>query len=195
MYGSEYFDSDYGGGGVRKSTDGGITWAYVITMPYAGNTIDAVATSSDGAKVVAAPDSPAPLVYSNNSGSTWSSLAGSGSRSWTDVAMSSDGTKMAAIGNGTIYTSGDSGATWIARTGPGTRSAIAMSSDGTKLISSNTANAQYIYTSNDSGVSWTPMSGLGTGFWLRSSISNDGLKYVVTNVASGNGVVYIGTYH
>ncbi|MEI7777785.1 MAG: hypothetical protein WCI52_04250, partial [bacterium] len=49
-----------------------------------------------------------------DSGSIWSAQTGSGQHNWTSVTSSSDGSKLAAVdANGYIYTSTDSGGTWV----------------------------------------------------------------------------------
>ena len=70
---------------------------------------------------------------------------------WRSIASSSDGTILATVESsmttGSIYTSGDSGATWTEAAAAGSRywSSITSSSDGTKLAS--VAWGDHIYTS------------------------------------------------
>ena len=66
--------------------------------------------------------------------------------SWQSVASSADGTKLAAVGGGSIYTSTDSGTTWTEQTAAGSRSwgSIAMSSDGTKLAAGVDGGSIYL---------------------------------------------------
>ena len=107
----------------------------------------------------------------------WVSLINSGSRDWRSIAMSSDGTKLAAgTHNGYIYTSTDGGNTWTARTGAGSRYwySIAMSSDGTKLAA--VVSGGYIYTSTDGGDSWTSRIGAGNRYWSSIAMSSDGTR-------------------
>jgi len=96
-------------------------------------------------------------------GATWTERTSAGSRNWTSLASSADGTKLAAgVGNGGyIYTSTDSGATWTERTNAGSRDwkAIASSSDGSKLAAGSSG---YIYTSTDSGATWTERTSAGS---------------------------------
>jgi len=105
------------------------------------------------------------IYTSSNSGKTWTdrSTAGSGisgNKNWTSVAMSSDGSKLAAVATthtavGRIYTSTDKGASWARRTSGGNRGwqSIAVSSNGDKLAA--VANNGHIYTATNSGATWT----------------------------------------
>ena len=105
------------------------------------------------------------------SGQTWTQTSAP-TTNWWSVACSADGTKLAAVNiippdptlgpASPIYTSTNSGATWIPN-GPGDYSGrnweyIASSADGTKLI----AAAYYgsLYTSTDSGINWTAVGPL-----------------------------------
>ena len=116
---------------------------------------------------------------------SFTAQTGSGSRDWRSVTSSSDGTKLAAVvSNGFIYTSTDSGVTWMKVTnsvvagGAGTTtrnwSGITSSSDGTKLAA--LVKNGYIYTSSDSGATWTEQTGSGTRNWEAITSSSDGTK-------------------
>jgi hypothetical protein len=107
------------------------------------------------------------------------------SRAWSAVASSADGTKLVAtVKGGQIYTSTDSGVTWIPRAGNlGSLnwSSVASSADGTKLVAtvgdkvSATGN---VYTSTDSGVTWNIQNGSGVREWVSVASSADGAKLV-----------------
>ncbi len=80
---------------------------------------------------------------------------------WTGVASSADGVKLVAVTGesccGKIYTSTDSGATWVARTTPepgGAWAAVASSADGSRLVAVS-YNGIRVCISQDSGVTWT----------------------------------------
>ncbi len=150
----------------------------------------AVASSSDGSKLVAVVD-PGQIYTSADAGVTWT--ARSITRLWTSIASSADGTKLvagivASLNNQpTIYTSTDSGVTWTPRGLTKDLNSIASSADGVKLVA-GPRNGQ-IYTSNDSGVSWTAR---GTAKnWQGVASSADGTKLVaVTGAANGTGQIY-----
>lgn len=103
---------------------------------------------------------------------------------WTSVASSTDGTKLAAAavggGGGSIYTSTDSGVTWMERTTAGSRHwrSITSSADGTKFAA--VAIGAYIYTSTDSGATWTEQTVDGSAQWISIAISADGTKLAAT---------------
>jgi hypothetical protein len=144
--------------GTIVSTNSGGTWTY-----YAGILGDSlpsqvpVACSSDGSKVLAGQtlaDSVGMYPYiSTNYGVTWSPAAGSVGASlpdmgdWKCVAMSGDGTKLAAAqSNGYIYISTDSGNTWTQQTaaGAGNWYSIAFSGDGSRLIAGQNSGHYFV---------------------------------------------------
>ncbi|HWY30001.1 MAG TPA: 6-bladed beta-propeller, partial [Candidatus Acidoferrum sp.] len=81
-------------------------------------------------------------------------------------------------GAGPIYTSTNSGITWIAATNApiAVWDSVGSSMDGTKLAAT-AANSIPIYTSADSGVTWTPASSPATN-WSSVASSADGNKLV-----------------
>jgi photosystem II stability/assembly factor-like uncharacterized protein len=189
------------GGGIYTSTDSGATW----TLTSAPNASWAcIASSSDGTKLAAVAASAVaygyPKVYiSTNSGTTWYSsrvvfLPMGISGSWSAVRLSADGTKLVvaayfldqwgSLVPGSIYTSTDSGTTWI--TGlSGYWTSVASSADGTRLVAATTNS---IYTSTNSGATWTQTTNApsGTvGTYVASSA--DGSKLVA---AIYNGRIY-----
>jgi hypothetical protein len=125
---------------------------------------------------------------------SWTERTSAGSRPWTSIASSSDGTKLAAAtGNGYVYTSINSGADWTERTNSGIHgwTSIASSSDGTKLAA--TVIGGYVYTSINSGADWTERTSAGFRSWKSIASSSDGTKlaatvsggYVYTSINSG----------
>ena len=113
--------------------------------------------SSNGAKMVAvgtdSGEGSGKIYTSSDTGASWAQTLVSASADWFSVAMSSNGTKMAAVDfNGGIHTSSDAGVSWVTTTAP-TRSwqCIAMSSDGNILGAGADGG---IYASHDGGASW-----------------------------------------
>ena len=142
-----------------------------------------LASSSDGAKLVAAPDN-GNIYTSIDAGATWT--ARDSGRQWYSVASSADGTKLvAAVYNGAIYTSTDSGGSWTLHTGNAQWYSVASSADGTKLVAA--VQNGPIYTSTTSGTSWT--LSLGTAQWYSVASSADGTKLV----ALASGLIYTST--
>jgi hypothetical protein len=154
-----------------------------------------VASSADGAKLVAASPTLGLMETSTDSGATWSAC-GAPSNAWYSVASSADGTRLAAVTfNGSVYTSPDSGGTWtdvldvpINSTFPirNFLPSIASSADGTKLAAMVCPNGtgQWIIISTNSGATWvTNYSGAfyanTNGGGARSSFGS-----VVSSVAS-----------
>lgn len=129
----------------------------------------------------------------NYNWSEWQDNLPGKSASWKSITSSSDGVKLAAVSNGaigSIWTSNDSGATWLERTSAGKRNwyAITSSSDGTKLAA--VVSNGGIWTSTDSGATWTQMTSAGTRTWLSIACSGDG-NTLIAGVSSG--YVYIST--
>lgn len=138
---------------------------------------------------------------------TWSANTGAGtagSRSWSSVASSYDGTKLVAVtagGSSVIATSTDSGATWSVQADPSGFGLLSVtsSSDGTKLAVGS--NGGSIYTSINSGTTWVEQTGAATGEGWRSIASNgDGTRlaaiasgFVWTGISTDNGVSWTWT--
>ena len=107
---------------------------------------------------------------------------------WSLVASSDDGSKLvAAVWQGYIYTSQDSGSTWTESTSSTRQawSAVDTSGDGNKLValSGDMGYAEgLIHTSHNSGLTWTlstystNTSLHGRFSWLAVASSSDGNK-------------------
>ena len=116
------------------------------------------------------------------------------------IASSSDGNKLAAVVAGGVYTSSDSGVTWVDQSlvpgsvisGDLAWMSIASSSDDTKLAAVVFGGS--LYTSNDSGVTWVDQSLVpgsvipaGSVFWSDITSSSDGTKLAAADI---NGHMY-----
>ncbi len=109
--------------------------------------------------------------------------------SWFSVASSADGTRLVAAANSTlIYTSSDSGLTWISNSAPRWPwVSVASSADGTKLVAAaNDGSKGPIYTSPDSGATWIS-NNVRNLSWSSVASSADGTKLVA---AANFGPVY-----
>ena len=105
---------------------------------------------------------------------------------WRSIASSTDGVKLAAVENpGFIYTSTDSGQTWIQRETSRNWISIASSSDGTKLLAA--VENGYLYASSDSGVTWGAVLNDANRSWSSVASSGSGLNLV----AAGTGGIYL----
>ncbi|MEI6627414.1 MAG: LamG-like jellyroll fold domain-containing protein, partial [bacterium] len=151
--------------------------------------IQSLAISSDGRFQLLGTRADA-LKYSSNYGVTWSSQ--STSNYWSSVAMSSDASKMLAVGlyagdHGSLYYSNNNGANWYVNSNTptlttGRLSQVSMSSNGNyQVLGANGATIP-LYFSNDGGTSWTAMP--VSASWDSVAISGDGSH--ITALAYGN---------
>jgi hypothetical protein len=114
------------------------------------------------------------------------------------VASSADGTKLVAAAEaaqgggsylpGPIYTSTNSGASWVLSGAPSNVwYSVACSADGTKLVAasyagpSQNAGTGVIYTSADLGVTWTNVSP-STNYWMSAAASADGTHLMAVSL-------------
>lgn len=151
-----------------------------IPKPKASRSVGAsrnwydIASSSDGAKLVAVGDS-INIYTSTDNGTNWTSR--DSARVWRCVASSSDGVKLVAgVYGGQIYTSTDSGVNWTARDSSRNWNAVDSSSDGTKLVAS--VSGGQLYVSTDSGATWTAKD--SNRSWTGVACSADGTKQYAT---------------
>ena len=145
------------GGSWSSSTNSGLhTWS-------------AIASSADGSHLVATATGNTGGIYASaNGGATWA-VQNQDSVNWTAVASSADGSHLAAVYDGGsvstpgyLYTSDDSGSTWLQRLGAPNAAwtAVAGSADGSKLAAA--VYNGYIYTSGQ-GSTTTGTNGCLTG--------------------------------
>ena len=124
----------YNGGGIYASTNSGASWV----QTSAPNTDwISVASSWDGAKLVAADYNIGRAIYtSSDSGLTWVSN-NLPNLNWISVTSSTNGERLVAVAyGGGIYASTNSGFTWIQSSAPSAQwYSVASSADGTKIIS------------------------------------------------------------
>ncbi|HTA17936.1 MAG TPA: hypothetical protein VK989_01505 [Polyangia bacterium] len=179
--------------GIWISTSGGATWAHVGGADAYGS----VASNSTGSVYVVAGylGLDEPILTSINAGATWSSTdrpqyAG-------PVASDASGANLVAVAyDGAIWTSPNSGETWIDRTPPGPTwrwLAVASSTSGARLValsggaSSPTCAAPGdIWTSDDFGAHWidrTPTGAAHGACW--TSVASDASGMNLVAVGSG----------
>ena len=121
-------------------------------------------------------------------GEAWTAEGSSGY--WVGIAMSADGTRLAAVPSressfstrAVIHTSADSGATWTPQAGSGSRNwrTVASSADGMKLVAA--VYGGQLYTSTNFGETWTPRE--SERAWLFLASSADGTKLAAVEVGS-----------
>jgi hypothetical protein len=154
---------------IWELTSSGATWA----LMGLGLGASSVASDETGTHFVAGSETGV-ILTSSNSGASWTNHTPSGpaqNQNWISVASSSTGTKLVALsggvspescsggcsGVGDIWTSTDSGVTWIDRT-PSTGpvhdalwTSVASDLSGMNLV----AVGSGIWTSTDAGLTWT----------------------------------------
>lgn len=193
-----------GDGSALTGVNGSVAWqspasTFVLMSPNTGYMI-----TNSGDSVLLLPASPSPGQTFRVSGagagtwkigqnsnqfvtanflpqSQWMPGSAPASKWWRCVASSADGVKLIAAANlDYIYTSADSGATWLFRSVPQTNwIAVASSTNGVKLV----AAVGYddpgggIYVSSSSGSGWSQTSAPITN-WIAVASSADGTKLV-----------------
>ena len=169
--------------GYWFSNNSGSSWTN--TSGLDALTPNAIACSSDGTKAIVGMFGSD--VYTSTNAATgtpsWTSRTLTGSAFVNGVAMSNDGTKMAAVVSfaGDLWTSSDSGANWTDRSSAGTGGgglwqSVAMSGDGATIVAVSTVNVK---SSTDSGANWSTESGAGTATWKDAWVSDDGSYWVI----------------
>ncbi len=152
---------------------------------------NSIASSSDGSKTMVAGHYV--IAISTNYDLTWffAPIAPNQRGYWKTVVCSADGKKLVATDVIQIYTSTNTGSSWSLTSAPSNQwSAIASSSDGTKLVACNDYSIGRIYTSTNSGLNWTPTGAPSNTFWSAVTSSTDGTKLAACSY-SGN--IYFST--
>ena len=176
-------------GTLIESLDFGATWSE-ISIPGEHGWFD-IAMSSDGQKIIAS-DYPSQRIFiSSDWGISWQvHLAG---LPVAGVTSSSDGTNLAVgIVGGDIFTSSDSGQTWVDRTNSGSRLWVSLSSsyDGSTIIAGIVGTG--VYLSRDYGQSWKEQTWFGTGLWIALATVGDGHRMFAGSYEISS---YLGTYY
>jgi hypothetical protein len=169
-------------------TNSGASWALMQFMVEGSS----VASDATGTHLIVGSEY-GDIVTSSDSGASWTSQTPSGpahDQNWVAVTSNSTGTKLVALSGGgatnscpgycsevgDIWTSSDSGMTWIDRTltGPAhnaTWNSVASDSSGMNLV----AVGAGIWTSADAGLTWTqqtaPSGTSSSDLW--SSVASD----------------------
>lgn len=160
-------------GKLYYSPNAGAEW---FDRSFSGVTLNSIACSADGTRLVGAGSSGY-LYVSTNSAASWTSRGPS--RAWAGVASSADGSQfVATVNGGVIATSSDFGVTWRDRNSS-TQAWISVisSADGTRLAAT-VANGP-IYVSLDFGLTWVPQNS-GSRNWSALAASADGTKLFAT---------------
>ncbi|HLX72890.1 MAG TPA: hypothetical protein VKV04_24970 [Verrucomicrobiae bacterium] len=111
---------------------------------------------------------------------------GSGGNGWSSIACSADGTKLVISGYfGGIYTSTNSGATWISNAAPVNHwHSLACSADGTRMAATTWEGNGQVWT--NSGTTWYPTASPTASIASYENIacSTDGTKLVTAAAIS-----------
>jgi hypothetical protein len=159
--------------------------ALTITLPANPATGDVVAVNGVGAggwKIAQNAGQSINLKNAVPPGQFW--IARDAQRNWKSVASSADGTKLVAVeAIGSIFTSTDSGVTWVKPPADPRKlwRQVASSADGSKLFAIN--GEAVVYLSTDSGVTWTtsPVAPAAVAGSMQGiATSSDGTKLVLT---------------
>lgn len=106
---------------------------------------------------------------------------------WQVIAPSANGSKLLAVSQHAIYTSTNSGATWMQNTVPLSGDVLqsgASSADGTILVA---GDYEYIYISTNSGNTWFRSSDAPVDYWYSIVCSADGTELLAAPYyAAGN---------
>lgn len=120
-------------------------------------------------------------------GVTWNIMqpAGSNTHNWVDFDMSIDGRyQITAYQTGYVYSSSDSGNTWIKAGIPQDKardwSAVGLSANGTIQLA---AKQDSVFISEDAGSNWSllPLTGIPSNDWKQMKVSADGSTTLIAD--------------
>jgi len=170
-----------------------------------GNNFTAVASSSDGTRLIAATSSATTgaLGISSDFGAAWAATATTvvnptrtvGPQYWSSVSSSADGSHLlATVGDtaghsGLVYFSVNAGASWSVTNLSAPWIASACSADGTRMFVASYTG--YIYYSTDAGVNWTQYYYNSAAAFTGLACSADGTKLVASSTGGNGGYLYV----
>ena len=188
QYGLACVNSTSASGFLYRSTDSGASWSSSnIIIDGAGSQAtnrpwQDVGMSANGKYQVACVGTSGSIFYSKNYGASWTSLTAAGSRSWSSVALSENGSTISATTNDAtggvwVYSMPDDQyyrATAVANSGSTTtpatvraitygNSGVGAATDGYWVAGADASANSLAYSSN--GVDWTAVVGSKTGLF------------------------------
>lgn len=167
----------------------------VLTLPASANVGDVVQVAGLGAAGWRVSQNANQSIlagnfnFSKSTGTLWR-LALSTNANYKALTLSSDGKNVAVLNNsGAVTFSSDGGLTWTNYAAPASLTAMAASSDGTRLFAVATS---HFYTSLDGGNSWSNTNiSTVSAYWNSVASSADGSKLFAT--LSGTSPIYYST--
>ena len=173
---------------IWTSDDSGYTW--VKQEESEPRNWTSLSGSYDG-KFLLGSEYNGRLYKSTNHGETWVALPFfTAPKYWSGVASDSLGVNLAAIdganGSGFIWTSRDSGVTWVNQTGPDAEAWSSIASDSTGMYLVACVNGGSIWTSADYGETWTEQTITGPRAWATVTCSTYGNNIVAGVAGSGS---------
>jgi len=185
-----------GGVYVYTSTDSGVSWTAHTVAP-AGKYLGWITSSADGTRLATAVFSGSGDIFtSTDSGATWTDRSGAGTRNWSGITSSSDGSHITAISFGWNTTSSaDGGATWTTPvSGGGGFGWDGLASDSTgQYLAVIIAGGIAPFTSSNYGSTWTQHPGAtGSAAFDAIASSSDG-SHLVAAVGNGSGYMWTST--
>lgn len=182
------------GEGIYISSDEG--WYWTKTLDASTNAFDfaTVAISANGSIMYAGTQGPTSpqnttinggyLYKSTDYGLTWTQITSAGTKLWSKIAVSDDGTKLVAVTEATtgivsgnyvvtknpeLFYSTNSGSSWTNQGADAGWNSVSISSDGSRMWAASTGSGAWL--SSNSGTTWTQKRSVGQ----RSlSASSDG---------------------
>ncbi len=169
--------------GIYLSTNSGATW---VTGHSADN-FESIASSSDGSKFAAVPVGPGSPIVTNASDIFYWDFS-SPDEDWKSITCSSNAIILAAaVRDGEIYVSTNSGITFAATASTQTWSCVVASADGSTLAA--TVLGGGIYVSTNLGSTWAATIA-PTNEWMGIASSSDGTKLAACAENEG---IYVST--
>lgn len=156
-------------------------------------TFTGISATPDGTKVIASTGNGY-LIFSSDSGTTWSNITSAGVHNWSTVAINDSGTVMAAgDSGGYIYLSTNSGSTWSPQnsTYPGTGTWYSLDMNSTGSVIAGTSNGTTAVITSNSGATWALRTISGSSYNRTIYVSSSGSKIAFMSYGSSN--VYTST--
>lgn len=185
--------------GVYISTDGGGSWTEVFPDGAGVKTWEDSDISADGGYIVMV-GVYGEIHLSTNGGTDWVDVGPAEDRSWTGVAMSSDGQTIIIndrdCTDDTVFITTNSGVDWIQSSVSGDpwecwHVGLDMDENGQRILLGGDGGR--IYTTEDGGTVWYETQPTGVGVdksWYAVAVNGDGTVFV-TGVAGGR--LYLGS--